>query len=58
MCSLRPANVYYNVTIKICIVLTNFKKTKFITKYNVLKPLTNKEKYHAKLLKICNFHLL
>ena len=44
-------NEYYNVTIKICIVITNFEKQKLLAKYNVLKPQTNKEIYHVKLLK-------
>ena len=45
-------NEYYSVTIKICIVLTNFEKQNFLAKYNVLKPQMNKEKYHVKLLSI------
>ena len=51
-------NEYYNVTIKICIVLTNFEKQNFLAKYNVLKPQTNEEKYNVMLIKLWNFHLL
>ena len=53
--AITAVNEYYNVNIKICIVLTNFEKQEFLAKYNVPKLQANEKKYNLKLLKIWNF---